>query len=128
MCVSRAWGTSFCGAHDYRQTVTDVPGLNCYPCLRTIPVRFLTEARSAFEHRQRLVQVPSAEVEHADTPIGNHQAGGMIDCLGNVQPFLADGHPLGKRPHLRQAKGQLGTRVHGGKDGLTQALVAPLAL
>ena len=36
-------------------------------------VRFLTEARSAFEQRQRLVQVPLAEVWLADTPIGTPQ-------------------------------------------------------
>src|SRR5919109_1081132 len=36
MCVSRAWGTSL-GAHDYHQSVTHVPGLNCDPCLRTVP-------------------------------------------------------------------------------------------
>ena len=44
------------------------------------------------------------------------------------RPVLPDGNPLGKRPHLRKAKGQIGTRLHGGKDGLTKALVALLAL
>jgi hypothetical protein len=37
MCVSKAWGTSSVGAHEYRYTVTDVSGRNCYLCLRTIP-------------------------------------------------------------------------------------------
>ena len=67
-------------------------------------VRVLTDARSAFEQRERLVQVPLAEVEQADTPIGMHQAGGVIDRLGNAQPVFADGNPLGKRPHLGQAQ------------------------
>jgi hypothetical protein len=35
MFASRAGGTSFVGAHDYRQTVTHVPGQNGYLCLRT---------------------------------------------------------------------------------------------
>jgi len=37
MFASRAWGPSFLGAHDYRYTVTHVPGQNCYLCLRTVP-------------------------------------------------------------------------------------------
>ena len=36
MFDSRAWGTSF-SAHEYRQTVTHVFGLNCYLCVRTVP-------------------------------------------------------------------------------------------
>jgi hypothetical protein len=85
-------------------------------------IRFLTEARRAFEHRQRLVQLPLAEEWLANTSIGLHQADGMLDRLGNVQALLPDGNPLGKYPHLRKTKRHIGTRVHGGQDGLTKAL------
>src|SRR5215475_8224462 len=91
-------------------------------------VRFLTEAHSAFEHRQRLVQVPLAQVWPANTPIGNHQADGIIDYLGNTQALFPDGNPLGKRSHVGKAKGQKVSRGYRRKDGLPQVLVALLAV
>jgi hypothetical protein len=66
-------------------------------------IRFLTEAHSAFEQRQRLVQVPLAEVWQADTSICLHKADRMLDRLGNAQPGFANGNPLGKRSHLSKA-------------------------
>ena len=91
-------------------------------------IHLLTEAHRTLKQRQRLVQVPLAEVCWANASIGNYQTEGMIDRLGNAQALLPDGNPLGKRPNLSQAQGQIATTRHSGQDGLPQALVAPLAL
>lgn len=43
------------------------------------------------------LEVPLAELEHADTAIRLHQAEGVLDGLGHLQPLFGHGHPLRER-------------------------------
>ena len=53
---------------------------------------------------------------------------GVIDRLGNPEPFFPVGAALSERAQLGMAPGEPGTGVHGGQDDLTEALVAPCPL
>ena len=54
-----------------------------------------------------------------------HETRGMSNGRGNPEPFVPDGPTLGERAELGRARGELGRGVHGGKENLTKALVAP---
>jgi hypothetical protein len=47
------------------------------------------------------------------------------NCLGNLQPFVAESLALGEQTQLGMTLGEPGTGVHGGQDRLTKTLVAP---
>jgi hypothetical protein len=66
-----------------------------------------------------------AERQQADPVIGPHEADGVINRLGNPEPFVPQGPALGERAQFGMAPGEVGTGEHGGEDELTEALVAP---
>ena len=71
------------------------------------------------------MQVALAEGQQTDPVIGQHEAGGVINRLGNPQPFFPQNPALGERAQLGMAPGEEGTGVHGGQEDLTEALAAP---
>ena len=66
-----------------------------------------------------------AEGQQTKPMIGNHEAGGVRDRLGNPQPFFPRALPSANMPELGMAPGKLGTGGHGGQDDLAEALVGP---
>ena len=88
-------------------------------------VRVLTDAHGPFEQGECPGQVALAEGQQTDPPRGKHEAGGVINRLGNPQPFFPEGTALSERAQLGMAPGEAGTGDHGGQDDLTEALVAP---
>ena len=49
---------------------------------------------------------------------------GVINRLGNPEPFVPEGPALSERAQLGMAPGELGTGVHGGQEDLAEALAA----
>jgi hypothetical protein len=47
----------------------------------------------------------------------------VIDRLGNPEPFLPEGPPLGERAQLGMARSEAGTGVYGGQHHLPEVLV-----
>jgi hypothetical protein len=74
----------------------------------------VTDAHGAFEPGERPAQVALAESQQTDPPRGNHTAAGVIDRLGNPQPFFPEGTALGEAPQLGMALGKPGTGDHSG--------------
>jgi hypothetical protein len=66
MSDSTAWGTSF-GARSVDQTVTYVPGLNCYLCVWTVPATSSRLQQHATMTRGRGYVALYRYVEQADT-------------------------------------------------------------
>jgi hypothetical protein len=52
----------------------------------------------------------------------------MINRLGNSEPFFPNGTALSECAQLGMAHSKPGTREHGGKDELTEALAAPCSV
>ena len=59
-------------------------------------VRVLAERHAVFERGDGLLNVAFAEVQQADTLIRKDKAPRVSDRLGNADPFVAAGDPLGK--------------------------------
>ena len=91
-------------------------------------IRILTDAHSPFERRKGPGQVALAEGQQTEPVIGPHKAAGVIDRLGDPQPFFPQHIALGERAQLSMTRGKEGTGVHGGQEDLTEALAAPRAL
>ena len=53
------------------------------------------------------------------------QAGGVINRLGNPEPFFPEGPALSERAQLGMAPGEPGTGEHSGQDSHTEVLAAP---
>ena len=66
-----------------------------------------------------------AEGQQTDTPRGQRKAPGVIDRLGNPEPFFPEGPALSKDAQLGIAPGEVGTGQHGRQGHLAEAL-APL--
>jgi hypothetical protein len=49
----------------------------------------------------------------------------VIDRLGNLKPFFAEGTALGECAQLGMAPGKFNTGFHSGQADLTETLVAP---
>jgi len=62
-----------------------------------------------FERGDSLLDVTFVEVQLADTTIRTDKARWMRDRLGNVEPFVAAGEPLGKFAQLGKARDYAGT-------------------
>src|SRR5215510_5058604 len=56
----------------------------------------LAERHTIFERGDGLLDVAFVEVQQADTPIRKDKARWVCDYLGNADPFVAAGDPLGK--------------------------------
>jgi hypothetical protein len=125
-------GRLFHRLREQRHSVSDAPGQGV--CRTQGPsyfggpvrkVRVLTEARGAFEQGERPGQVALAEGQQTDLQRGSHQARGVSNRLGNLQPLFPKGKALGERPQLGMAPGEPGMGAHGGEEDLTKALVVP---
>jgi hypothetical protein len=88
-------------------------------------VRVLTDAHGLFEQGEGLRQVALAEGQQADPPRGKHQAARVLNRLGNAEPFFPEGPALGEQTQLGMTRGESGTGLHGGQEGLPEALLAP---
>ena len=91
-------------------------------------VYVLTDAHSPFEQGECSGQVTVAEGQQADPPRGKHQTAGVINRLGNAEPFVPEGSALGEQAQLGMARGESGTGKHSGQEGLPEVLVAPRTL
>src|SRR6516162_6002953 len=58
-------------------------------------------------------------------PRGNYEARGVINHLGNPEPFFSEGPAFGECAQLSMTPGEPGTGLNGGQDDLTEAFVAP---
>ena len=56
---------------------------------------------------------------------GIHEARGVRNCLGDLEPFFAGGTALGEHAQLGITPGEVGTGKHGGQHDMPKALVAP---
>ena len=74
------------------------------------------------------MQVAVVEEQQADAPRGNHEACGVINRLGNLQPFFSQGPAFDERAQFGIARGEEGTGCHGGQEGTTGAFTAPRTL
>src|SRR5262249_45127074 len=88
-------------------------------------VCLVTEAHGAFEQGQRPAQVALAEGQQAIPPRGQHEAPGVMNCLGNLAPFFREDPTLSECAQFGMARGEPGTGAYGGKEKLTEALVVP---
>ena len=116
---------------EQRHGIGDAPGQGIRrPQGRSYPgeigweVRVLTDAHGPFEQGERPGQVALAEGQQTDPPRGIHQARGVSNRLGNLEPFFPEGPALGERAQLGMAPGEVGTGEHGGQDD-AEALAAP---
>ena len=117
---------------EQRHGVGDAPGQDIrrtqgrsHPGEKDREVRVLTEAHGPFEQGERPGQVALAEGRQTDPPRGLHEARGVINRLGNPQPFFPEGSALGEHAQLGMAPGEAGTGEHGRQDDLTETLAAP---
>jgi hypothetical protein len=85
----------------------------------------LTEAHGAFEQGKRPWQITSVEAQQTDPPQGIHEAPGVINGLGNPQPFFPEDAALSERTHLGMTRGELGTGLYSRQEELAKALAAP---
>ena len=81
-----------------------------------------------FEQGECPGQVALAERQPTDPPRGMHQAPGVRNRLGNLEPFFAEGTALGEHAQFSMAHGEPGTGGHGGQGINAEALVAPRPL
>ena len=67
----------------------------------------LANTNGPFKWRQRLVVYSLTKVGYANAEIGKHQGSRVRHCLGNLQPFCANGNGLSEPPHLSKTPGQI---------------------
>ena len=85
----------------------------------------MTDVHSACEEGERPVQITLTEVQQTGAPRGKHEAPGVNNCLGNLQPFVSESLARSEQAQLGMTLGKPGTGVHGGQHRLTKTLAAP---
>ena len=93
---------------------------------KELKARVLTEAHGPIEEGEGSVQVTLAEGQQSDPPEGPHEAPGVVNLLGNPEPFIPEGPALGECAELGMAPGQEGTGLHGEQKDLAEALTVTL--
>jgi hypothetical protein len=71
------------------------------------------------------IELPSAQVERADTPIGQDLAVWVPDRFGDPDPLFAAGNPVGELSQLGEGPGKLGSGDHW-KTCQTEALAGQI--
>src|SRR5713101_7353456 len=80
-----------------------------------------------FERTNGFIEVPSAEVERADTPIGMDLAVWVLDRFGDPDPVFPTGNPVGELSQLGKGPGKEGSGQHREKTCQTEALSGQIA-
>ena len=121
MTASPVTPSSYYRLREQRHGVGDAPGqsVRCAQVRsqhgeKELKARVLTEAHGPLEEGEGPVQVTLAEGQQSDPPEGPHEALGVVNLLGNPEPFIPEGPALGECAELGMAPGQEGTGLHGG--------------
>jgi hypothetical protein len=72
------------------------------------------------------IELLSAQVERADTPIGQDLAVWVPDRFGDPDPLFAAGNPVGELSQLGEGPGKLGSGDHCRKTCQTEALAGQI--
>src|SRR5262249_41373508 len=91
-------------------------------------VCLVTDAHSPFEPGKRPVQIPLAEAQQTEPPIGIHKIKGVRNCLGNPQPFISEDTALSECAQLGMTHSESGPGGYRWRNNVPEALVAPLPI
>jgi hypothetical protein len=69
-----------------------------------VPV--LAQTQGPFQHRDGALQLPLAQRHHTGPPARQNQAEGIMDGLGDPEPFLGHGEPLREHTAFGVAEAQ----------------------
>jgi hypothetical protein len=86
------------------------------------------EAHGPCEQGECPGQVALAEGQQTNPVIGKYEAAGVIDRLGNLEPYIPEDPALSERAQLGMAPGESDPGEHSGQVELAKVLTAPWTL
>ena len=81
-----------------------------------------------FKRTNGCIEVPSAEVEIPDTTIGDDLVVWVLDRVGDPDPVVSTGYPVGDLSQLGKRPGKEGSGEHRGEAVQTEALADQIAV